>query len=102
MPLSIADSSIFKWKGLLMLESISEIKKKTQAYKYLPKGEDIDVDALVLQLKADTRFSSFSEGELYGYALGMIANGQSSVFKNGLQSILDKVNQGKPNDPMWN
>lgn len=85
-----------------MLESISEIKKKTAAYKYLSKGEDIDVDALVLQLKADTRFSKFSEGELYGYALGMIANGQSSVYKNGMQSILDKVNKGKPNDPIWN
>ena len=61
-----------------MLESISELKNKLDPYKYLPKGEDIDVDAIVNALKSDPdgKYASLSEAELYQYAYGIISQRQ--------------------------
>ncbi len=86
-----------------MLESISELRNKLDPYKYLPKGEDIDVDAIVTALKNDTsgRYASLSEEELYQYAHGIIAQRRANVFKYGLESATCGLNSGKPNDPMW-
>lgn len=86
-----------------MLESISELKNKLEPYKYLPKGEDIDVDAIVNALKNDPdgKYASLSEAELYQYAYGIISQRQANILKYGLQAATCGLNNGKPNDPMW-
>lgn len=86
-----------------MLESISELKNKLDPYKYLPKGEDVDVEAIVNALKNDPdgKYATLSEGELYQYAYGIISQRQANILKYGLQAATCGLNNGKPNDPMW-
>lgn len=86
-----------------MLESISELKNKLDPYKYLPKGEDVDVEAIVNALKNDPdgKYATLSEGELYQYAYGIVSQRQANILKYGLQAATCGLNNGKPNDPMW-
>lgn len=84
-----------------MLESISEIKSKVEFYKYLPKGEKIDVEPLIAKLKADPKYAKFSEAELYEYAYGVVSLRQNEMLKYGLKAASTSLNNGKPNDPMW-
>lgn len=84
-----------------MLESISEIKSKVEFYKYLPKGEKIDVEPLIAKLKADPKYAKFSEADLYEYAYGVVSLRQNEMLKYGLKSASLSLNNGKPNDPMW-
>lgn len=84
-----------------MLESISEIKSKVEFYKYLPKGEKIDVEPLIAKLRSDPKFAKFSEGDLYEYAYGVVSLRQNEMLKYGLKAASISLNNGKPDDPMW-
>lgn len=82
-----------------MLEGISQIKDKVHPSKYEEGGKRYDVDAIVAELKKDEKFKKFSEGELYEYAYGLIANHNAHAIKGALQSM--GFNTGKPQDPFW-
>lgn len=83
-----------------MLDSISQIKEKVHDSIYDRDGSNtMDVDAIVATLKEDEKFKNFSEGELYSYAYGIVANRNAHTLKGAFQSM--GFDSGKPKDPFW-
>lgn len=84
-----------------MLEGISQIKEKVHSSKYLPRStaHSFDIQGTFDELRVDSRFSKFSDEELYEYVFGLKEKLIANLYKADCQSM--GFNTSKPSDPFW-